>query len=79
MGYPLVGRERFAHADIVASLYDHRGDGLPVVLVEGKAAGTWSLRPGTKVAFDLNLFEPPTPTLSAALDGAMDRVRAFLA
>lgn len=79
MGYPLAGRARFAHPDIVGSLYDQRGDGLPVVLVEGMAAGTWSLGPGTKVAFDVDLFEPPTPALSAALDGAKDRVRAFLA
>jgi Winged helix DNA-binding domain len=79
MGYPIAGRGRFAHADIVASLYDHRGDGLPVVLAEGMAVGTWSFRPGTKVAVDLNLFEPPTPALSAALDNAMDRVRALLA
>ena len=78
MGYPLAGRDRFAHPDIAASLYDHRGDGLPVVLVEGIAAGTWSLRPGTKIDFDLNLFDSPTPALRAGLDGAMDRVRAFL-
>jgi hypothetical protein len=79
MGYPLAGRGRFAHADVVSSLYDHRGDGLPVVLVEGMAAGTWSLRPGTKVAFELNLFETPTAALRKALDGAFDRIRALLA
>jgi hypothetical protein len=79
MGYPLAGRGRFADDDIVAALYDHRGDGLPAVLVEGVAAGTWSLRPGAKVAFDVNLFDTPGPALRKALDAALDRVRALLA
>jgi hypothetical protein len=79
MGYPLAGRGRFADADVVSSLYDHRGDGLPVVLVEGRAAGTWGLRPGSRVAFDVNLFEPVGARLKQALDGALERVRELLA
>lgn len=79
MGYPLAGRGRFADADIVSSLYDHRGDGLPVVLVEGRAAGTWSLRPGSRVAFEVTLFEPAAAKVKRALDDALERVRGFLA
>ncbi|MDX6549556.1 MAG: hypothetical protein QOJ31_240 [Gaiellales bacterium] len=79
MGYPLAGRGRFAAADVVSSLYDHRGDGLPAVLVEGRAAGTWALRPGSGVAFDVNLFEPAGAKLKQALDGALERVRELLA
>jgi hypothetical protein len=79
MGYPLAGRGRFADSDVVSSLYDHRGDGLPVVLVEGRAAGTWALRPGARVAFELNLFEPATAKIKRALDAALERVRELFA
>jgi hypothetical protein len=78
MGYPLAGRGRFADADVVASLYDHRGDGLPVVLVEGRAAGTWGLRPGSRPVFDLNLFEPAGAKARQALDKALERVSGLL-
>jgi hypothetical protein len=77
MGYPMSGRGRFADPDIVASLYDHRGDGLPVVLVEGIAAGTWSLRTGGS-GFELSLVDPPGPALRKALDAALERVAALL-
>ncbi|MDX6546496.1 MAG: hypothetical protein QOG33_46 [Gaiellales bacterium] len=79
MGYPLAGRGRFADADIVSSLYDHRGDGLPVVLVEGRATGTWRVLPGPRVAFEVNLFEPPGAKVRRTLDEALERVGEFLA
>jgi len=79
MGYPLAGRGRFADTDVVSSLYDRRGDGLPVVLVEGRAAGTWGLRPGSKAAFDVNLFEPAGAKVRRALDEALERVGGLLA
>ena len=41
MGYAPDGRDRFAHPDVVKQCYDFRGDGRPVILVDGQAAGTW--------------------------------------
>ena len=44
MGYPKDGRDRLAVPTRAERCYDFRGDGLPVVLVDGEAAGTWSPR-----------------------------------
>nr|MDQ6915147.1 winged helix DNA-binding domain-containing protein [Actinomycetota bacterium] len=80
MGHAPDGRDRLAHPDVVAHCYDHRGDGNPLVLVDGAAAGTWSLRPGKAVDFEVDLFDgTPTPKLRRALDTRLDAVRALLA
>jgi len=79
MGYPLGGRGRFADPDVVARCYDFRGDGLPVVLVDGAAAGTWAIRSGRGVAFDVDLFDPVGRKLQRALDERLEAVRALLA
>ncbi len=79
MGYPAGGRGRFAHADIAERLYDFRGDGLPVLLVDGQAAGTWSIRPGRRVALAIEPFEPLGPAVRRAVDRASEDVVRFLA
>jgi hypothetical protein len=72
MGYAPDGRARFAHPDVVDRCYDFRGDGRPVILVDGEAAGTWE-------NLEVDLFEPPTPKVRTALDERLAAVRAFLA
>ena len=79
MGYPQDGRARFARADVAARCYDHRGDGRPVVLVEGAAAGTWALGPGERADLQVELFEPAGPALRRAIDERAGEVRALLA
>jgi hypothetical protein len=80
MGHAPDGRDRLAHPDVVARCYDHRGDGNPLVLVDGAAAGTWALRPGKGIEFEVDMFDgAPTPKLRRALDARLDAVRAFLA
>jgi len=79
MGYPLDGRGRFADPDVVARCYDFRGDGLPVVLVNGAAVGTWAVRAGRGVAFDVELFDPVGPKLQRALDERLEALGALLA
>jgi hypothetical protein len=79
MGYPLDGRGRLAHLDVVGRCYDARGDGLPLVLVDGAAAGTWQIRPGPGVGFEVELFEPATPALRRALDERLAAVARLLA
>jgi hypothetical protein len=71
MGYAPDGRERFAHPDVIDRCYDFRGDGVPVVLVDGEAAGIW---PGGEVEF----FETATKTVRAAVDKRLGEVKAFL-
>lgn len=71
MGYAPDGRDRFAHPDVVDRCYDFRGDGIPVVLVNGQAAGTWQ---GGKV----ELFDSATKTLRDAIDERLAEVNAFL-
>jgi winged helix DNA-binding protein len=71
MGYAPDGRDRFAHPDVVKQCYDFRGDGRPVILVDGQAAGTWDK--------GVELFEKATAKLHQAIDERLDAVNAFLA
>ena len=71
MGYAPDGRDRFAHPDVVKRCYDFRGDGRPVILVEGEAAGTWE-------GFEVDLFEKATPKVRKAIDERIETVRALL-
>jgi hypothetical protein len=71
MGYAPDGRERFAHPDVIDRCYDARGDGVPVVLVDGEAAGIW---PGGEI----ELFDSAPKKVRAAIDARLAEVRAFL-
>jgi Winged helix DNA-binding domain len=71
MGYPPDGRDRFAHPDVVERCYDFRGDGRPVILVDGAAAGTWD-------GDEVELFEPAGAKLRKAIDERLAAVKAFL-
>lgn len=71
MGYPPNGRDRFAHPDVVEECYDFRGDGRPVILVDGVAAGTWE-------KLEVDLFDTATPKVRKAIDERLDAVKAFL-
>jgi hypothetical protein len=68
MGYAPDGRDRFA---LVKECYDFRGDGRPVVLVDGQAAGTWEKG-------EVELFDKATAKLRKAIDERLDAVKAFL-
>jgi hypothetical protein len=70
MGYAPDGRDRFAHPDVVKQCYDFRGDGRPVILVDGQAAGTWDK--------GVELFDKATPTMRKAIDERLEHVNAFL-
>jgi hypothetical protein len=70
MGYAPDGRDRFAHPDIVKQCYDFRGDGRPVILVDGEAAGTWE-------KLEVDLFDKATPKTRKAIDERLDTVKAF--
>jgi Winged helix DNA-binding domain len=71
MGYAPDGRDRFAHPDVVKQCYDFRGDGRPVVLLDGQAAGTWEKG-------EVELFDKATPKVRKAIDQRLDQVKAFL-
>jgi hypothetical protein len=68
MGYAPDGRDRFG---LVKQCYDFRGDGRPVVLVDGQAAGTWEKG-------EVELFDKGSAKLRRAIDERLDAVRAFL-
>jgi hypothetical protein len=72
MGYAPDGRDRFAHPDVVKRCYDFRGDGRPVILVDGEAAGTWEKG-------EVDLFDSVTKKVRTAIDKRLDEVNAFLA
>ncbi len=71
MGYAPDGRDRFADPAIVQQCYDFRGDGRPLVLVDGQAAGTWEKG-------EVELFEKAGPKARKAIDERLDAVKAFL-
>jgi hypothetical protein len=71
MGYAPDGRDRFAHPDVVAQCYDFRGDGRPVILVDGQAAGTWE-------KLEPDLFDTVPAKTRKAIDERLDAVKAFL-
>jgi hypothetical protein len=71
MGYAPDGRDRFAHPDVIDRCYDFRGDGVPVILVDGEAAGTWA---GDEPEF----FDRATKKVRDAVRRRLDDVKAFL-
>ena len=79
MGYPAGGRARFADPDIAEELYDPGGDARPVVLIDGSAAGTWGVRPGGALEFELDLYGDPGPAARGALEARAAAIRSLLA
>jgi hypothetical protein len=71
MGYAPDGRDRFAHPDVVKRCYDFRGDGRPVILVDGQAAGTWEKS-------EVELFDKVPAKTRKAIDERLEAVKAFL-
>ena len=71
MGYAPDGRDRFAHPDVVKQCYDFRGDGRPVILVDGQAAGTWEKG-------ELELFDTVPARTRRLTDERLSAVKAFL-
>jgi hypothetical protein len=71
MGYAPDGRDRFADPDVVKECYDFRGDGRPVILVDGQAAGTWEKG-------EVDLFDTVPAKTRKAIDERLEAVKAFL-
>ena len=71
MGYAPGGRDRFAHPDVVKQCYDFRGDGRPVILIDGQAAGTWE-------KLEPHLFDTVPAKTRKLIGERLDAVRAFL-
>ena len=79
MGYPLDGRSRFLDRDVHDRVFDGDGNGLGMVLVDGRAAGAWLHRgAGTAMEVDLDLFDRSGGRLAAALDDAFADLAGFL-
>jgi hypothetical protein len=79
MGYPLDGRSRFLDRAVHDRVFDGDGNGLGMVLVDGRAAGAWLHRAaGTAMAVDLDLFDRAGAKLTATLEDAFANVAGFL-
>ena len=77
MGHAPDGRER---CGMERRCYDFRGDGLPVVLADGVALGTWSMTAnGKRLELGLELFEAPGARLRTAIERRAEEVAALLA
>jgi hypothetical protein len=67
MGYPRDGRGRFADDEVLERCYDFRGDGNPLVLVDGRAVAAWSLKfAGKRMEVAVDWFDGP---VAAAREG----------
>ena len=79
MGYPLDGRSRFLDRDVHDRVFDGDGNGLGMVLVDGRAVGAWLHRAsGTAMQVDLDLFDRAGSQLRTGLEAAFDDLAAFL-
>ena len=79
MGYPLDGRSRFLDRDVHDRVFDGDGNGLGMVLVDGRAGGAWVHRAaGTTMEVDLDPFERPGTRLTANLERAFADLASFL-
>lgn len=79
MGYPLDGRSRFLDRDVHDRVFDGDGNGLGMVLVDGRAVGAWVHRAaGTTMAVDLDLFQRPSARFAASLEDSFGDLAAFL-
>ena len=77
MGHAPDGRARCGMEE---ECYDFRGDGLPVVLADGVAVGTWALAAkGKRLEFAFESFETPGSRLRAAIERRADEVATLLA
>lgn len=89
MGYAPDGRARLVHADNQRRIYVQKGviapgqpnvglpgDGYPVVLVDGEAAGTWNL---TLKGSGVELFDAAGPATRRRLDDRLAAAAALLA
>lgn len=81
MGHAPDGRQRFVHPDVQHLIYTPiavglPGDGNPVVLVEGRAAATWtfSLKEGGAV----QPFDKLGPKLRRKIDAELDTISGIL-
>jgi hypothetical protein len=56
---------------VVERCYDFRGDGRPVILVDGEAAGTWE-------RMEPELFDSVPKKTRTAIEARLEEVKAFL-
>ena len=69
MGYPRDGRARFAADDVLDRCYDFRGDGMGLVLADGRAVAAWSARfAGKRMEVDVDWFDGPVKAARAAFE-----------
>ena len=79
MGYAPDGRVRFADEDVLGRVYEGSGDGLPMILAEGRAVGVWGTRfAGKTMNVTLELFEKAGKALETAIGRELDGVAALL-
>lgn len=77
--YAEQGRRRFAGPSLTRALYDRKGDPHPIVLVEGRAVGTWSVRPsGDASVVRLALVARPSSRIRQTLIAEAELAGRFL-
>ncbi len=79
MAYPREGRARFAHDDVVDRCYDFRGDGNPLILLDGRAVAAWSMKfAGKRMEVGIDWFDGPSRKVSEEVERRLDELAALL-
>ena len=79
MGYPIDGRSRFIDREVHDRVFDGDGNGLGIVLADGRAIGAWTHRAaGSAMAVDVDLFEPASLRVREALEVRLGELAEFL-
>ena len=79
MGYPRDGRARFADDDVLDRCYDFRGDGNPLILVDGRAVAAWSMKfAGRRMEVAVDWFDKPAARAKSAATSAFEELAELL-
>jgi hypothetical protein len=79
MGYAPDGRARLVEPELQSRIYEESGDCLPVILVDGLAAGVWRHRfAGKRMEVEVELFDRPTAAVSRAVRDRIEEAGELL-
>ena len=80
MGYEAKGRSRFVEDRHLDRAYDFRGDGMPLILMDGRAIGAWTSRmKGKRMEVDHDWFRKPLKRVLTEVSDRMAEIEELLA
>ena len=79
MGYEAKGRSRLVDDRHLDRAYDFRGDGMPLILLDGRAIGAWTARAkGRRMEVEHDWFRKPARKVLAAVNERLAEIEELL-